>query len=145
MDHIPKPFSAYSHIEVPYLYDESCPYIYDNAKGAFGTYPERCGWVKACLHGGGDITRGGSKTLNQIVSFWQSWLYFGFMHAVFHVPIRTEDFICLNDRGKSVITTARLTEYLLRWSETVSRLPNDERHSYIARLDRILGLMRPYF
>jgi hypothetical protein len=46
MDHIPKPFSAYSHIEVPYLYDESCPYIYHNKKGAFGTYPERCGWEK---------------------------------------------------------------------------------------------------
>jgi hypothetical protein len=145
MDHIPKPFSSYSHIEVPYLYDESCPYIYDNAKAAFGTYPERCGWKKDCLRDRGDITRGGSKTLKQIVSFWQSWLYFGFMHSVFDVPIRTEDFICLNDRDQRIITTRCLPQYLLRWSEEVSRLSNHERHPYIASLDRTLSAMSAYF
>jgi Heterokaryon incompatibility protein (HET) len=145
MEHIPKPSAASSHIEVPYLFDESCPYVYDNKKSGFGTYPERCGWEKSSLRDSGDITKGGSKTLKQVASFWQSWLYFGFMHLVFYTPIRISDFICLNSRGQQIVTTRCLPQYLIRWSELVSQISEQGRHGYITSLDRNIKSMGAYF
>ena len=74
MDHLPRASPAFHHIEVPYLFDEACPYVYDNAGiGAWATFPERYGWSMSEMAADNfDFTRQNRNTLKHAASMLQA-------------------------------------------------------------------------
>ena len=132
MDHLVTACPHFAHIEVPYLFDESCPFIYDNQ--LWSEYPERVGWDLKTFHDA-DFTNGGRNTTHQASAFLQTWLYFGIMHAVTGVPVNTNDFIRINDHRKHVVSTTYLPQYFSRWKEHVSALSEEEKLELIVATD----------
>ena len=53
----------------------------------------------------------GPPTAN-IAAFLQTWLFFGLMHEILAVEIRTGDFIRIDISGKKWLTTKKLPNYL---------------------------------
>ena len=134
MDHLPIPAEpAYPPLEVPFL---GCGYY----GGLFLTYPDREGITRA------DIYRRSltSKPREQVSAFLQSWLFFGLVTEVLQREISTEDFVCTNDKGKKILTTARLPELTLEWIQYVRRLSDDKQgalkttQSYLAEARSVL-------
>ncbi|OCT45856.1 hypothetical protein CLCR_01428 [Cladophialophora carrionii] len=132
MDHLPRASADAVHIEVPYLFDEDCPFKYDNQ--AWAEYPVRTGWDLDAFFDG-DFTNKGRNTATQAASFFQAWLYFGMLHCVTGIPVDTSLFVRTNDQGSRLVSLVNLGSYLSRWEEAVSTWPADERASRTAAAD----------
>src|SRR5437764_1147748 len=98
MDHIPLPSSpVHPHPKVPYFILPH--HTYDNL--SFVTFPSRIG-VPATEFNYGNPT----LTWTETVSFFQSWLYFGFLISVLGVSgmeIDIADFV-VEENGRRLIT-----------------------------------------
>ena len=85
--------------------------------GEFHTYPERQGWSEDMIFTQRDFSGNPSKSIE---SFFQTWLYFGFLICTFRIvgiSVETADFLRISDEGKKIVTTERLPEYLQRWRQ----------------------------
>ena len=147
MDHLPKASLAFQHIEVPYIFDEACPYVYDNAGiGAWATFPERCGWsVREMAADDFDFTRQHRNTLGHAASMLQAWLYFGMIQLVTGLPATTQDYIRLNHRGQLVVTTQKLPEHLERYTQGLRSVSEKGRPGIIAGMDKTLKMWQLCF
>ncbi|KAF4632702.1 hypothetical protein G7Y89_g5424 [Cudoniella acicularis] len=102
MEHLPPVSDPYEPILIPYIGD--CEY--DGLD--FAGYPSRRGWdIDRLLIGDFQET----PTANA-AAFLQTWLFFGLMHEIFAVKIRSADFIRIGVSGKKWITTKKLPDYL---------------------------------
>jgi hypothetical protein len=102
MEHLPPVADPYCPIFAPYV--GHCDY---DGLG-FAGYPSRmrCD-VDRLLKG--DFQR--SSPAN-VAGFLQTWLYFGLMHEVLNVEIRTANFIRIDGSGEKWLTTEKLPGYL---------------------------------
>lgn len=90
MDHLPYPSNVHEPIRVPYLRGPP----YDNS--GFEDYPERMGWKVETLQHGDDITSY-PKSLSQVQSLLQSWIFFGMLSetlGIYEIGLNINDFIC---------------------------------------------------
>ena len=133
MDHLlPSVSSKCTTLEVPYLFDKSRPFEYDN--GDWEGYPERVSWdVETFMDG--DFTNGGQNTSNQAASFLQAWLYFGIIYAITGVPVNTSDFVRDNSHGVPVVTTKDLPRYISAWKKIISELSEPQKQDYTETVD----------
>lgn len=141
MDHLPTGSPDFRHIEVPYLFDDSCQYTYDNAGvGIMLEYPKRVGWsVIEMVRDNYDYTNGGRNTREQAASMLQAWLYFGVIHAVTDIPVDTDDYLRFNDCGQRVVSTQNLPQHLEKWRQRMMSKSEQERIGDITGLDGFLG------
>ncbi|KAL6719422.1 hypothetical protein ACLMJK_003662 [Lecanora helva] len=108
MEHLPC-FKESERVDIPYLGTEE----YDN--GDFLTYPERQNWDKKKIFRERDFS---GKDPVEVEAFFQTWLYFGLLICVFRVvgvKVKTTDFL-RTENGKTFVSTERLPEYLLDWT-----------------------------
>ncbi|OAP61870.1 hypothetical protein AYL99_04073 [Fonsecaea erecta] len=123
MDHLPTASSESAHVEVPFLLDKDCPFIYDNE--SWTEYPVRTGWdLDTFLDG--DFTNRGRNTTAQAASFLQAWLYFGMIHSVTGIPVETYDFVRATDRGGLVVSSRNLSRIISQWEKAVQQWPAKE-------------------
>lgn len=57
-------------------------------------------------------------------------LFFGLVTEVLQREVCTEDFVCTNDEGKKILTTARLPQLTLGWIQYVRRLSDDKQGAF---------------
>jgi hypothetical protein len=132
MDHLPRASTGAVHVEIPYLFDDDCPFEYDNQHWA--EYPVRTGWdLDAFLDG--DFTNKGRNTAAQAASFFQAWLYFGMLHCVTGIPVATSSFVRTNTTGTRLVSLVNLGAYLSGWEEAVNSWSADEEASRTAATD----------
>jgi hypothetical protein len=102
MEHLPPVSDPFEPIVIPYIGD--CEYD----RLDFAGYPSRRGWdIDRLLMG--DFQD--APTANAAI-FLQTWLFFGLMHEILAVEIRTADFIRIDVSGKKWLTTKKLPDYL---------------------------------
>ena len=100
MDHLLKPLqSNRAYCKVPYV----CTEEYDG--GDFAAFPERHGWSPEDLRQPAITPQ---RSLCDIESFVQTWLYFGLLHAFFGSHMKYSDFIHSDSDGFRLVTTSRL-------------------------------------
>ena len=110
MDHFPPVSNPYNTVQIPYLGGE-----YDGE--GFAGYPARQRWDLGKLQAG-DLQ---GRTMAEAGAFLQTWLYFGMMHGVLGVHMRTTDFVRVGDFKKRFVTTHRLRRYLQAWKSQVDQ------------------------
>ncbi|KAL8790270.1 MAG: hypothetical protein Q9195_006428 [Heterodermia aff. obscurata] len=142
MDHLPQVTPAFQHPDVPYLYNEAYPYIYDNDKDLFH-FPKRMGWdIDQFLSGKYDGD--GPNTPEKATSLIQAWLYFGLVHMITGIPMQTEDFLRTTTSQLKVITTAKLPRILEQWRQSIAERTQDEQREYGDFLDSRFDAFKPY-
>ena len=85
--------------------------------GDFQTYPERRGGSEEMIYARRDF---GCEPPIAVETFFQTWLYFGFLICTFRIvgiSVDTADFVDTSNEGNKIITTQRLPEYLQRWRQ----------------------------
>ena len=117
MEHLPLAGRS-APIVVPYVCEEE----YDG--GNFMDYPERKGW-------GLDVWPGVFKlytreVFKDVLSFLQTWLFFGTLISVLGGDVVTADFI-RNDQGRKYITTIKLQNYVEEWADRDGKLSDTEK------------------
>ncbi|EXJ76122.1 uncharacterized protein A1O5_00630 [Cladophialophora psammophila CBS 110553] len=132
MDHLPTASSEFTHIEIPFLFDKDCPFIYDNQTWA--EYPVRVGWDLSSFSDG-DFTNRGRNTPDQAASFLQAWLYFGMVHCVTGIPVETSNFTRSTDLGNQVVSLRNLRHHISKWKRSVREWPKDEELARTAATD----------
>ncbi|KAI9810232.1 MAG: hypothetical protein M1827_006366 [Pycnora praestabilis] len=149
MDHLPKGSTRNLEIEIPYLFDHTCPYVYDNI--GFATYPERCGWeLKEFYSDRADLTHGGQRSAYQVGSYLQAWLFFGFLGLFLESngsrsEIRTNSFLRKSSFDQFIIATEQLPKHVILWSLRMKVLPEQERKKKIEDLDDSLKHTQPIY
>ncbi|KIX91919.1 uncharacterized protein Z520_12382 [Fonsecaea multimorphosa CBS 102226] len=133
MDHLPTASFEFAHIEIPYLFDQDCPFIYDNQ--SWTEYPVRAGWDLGSFLDG-DFTNRGRNTAEQAASLLQAWLYFGMIHRVTGIPVQTSDFVRTTNLGNRVVHSGHLGPLISQWEETVKKRPIHEVSARTAATDR---------
>ena len=142
MDHLPTVPPAFQHPDVPYLYNEAHPYIYDNDKDLFH-FPKRMGWdVDQFLSGTYDDE--GHNTPAKAASLIQAWLYFGLSHMITGIPIETQDFLRTTASKSKVINTAKLPRILGQWKQSIAVKTQKEQLEYEKFLDSRFDAFKPY-
>ncbi|KAH6710567.1 hypothetical protein BKA61DRAFT_522966 [Leptodontidium sp. MPI-SDFR-AT-0119] len=136
MDHITSPSDNSWPKEIPYLFDPSRPYIYDN--GDWHSFPQRMGSSYDELN---EIEKEMQSETSEdqsdtAASLIQAWLYFGLIHFITSTPVDTKRYVRQNLEGNSVISTAYLPEQLEQWHQLVTNKSEEERESYSASLDQ---------
>lgn len=108
MDHLPLPDNpAAPHIEVPFLSSQE----YDG--GEFTRYASRMGWDQDSFLIEGYWEQQNSESIN---SLFQTWLYFGLLHAFLDLEIDISDLVTTGrDGSRAVVTSGTLPDYLSRW------------------------------
>ena len=109
MDHFPPVSDPHELLQVPYLGGE-----YDGK--AFDSFPRRQGWDVQRLQAGNIET----NMLDSARTFLQTWFYFGMLHEVLGLEIKTADFIRVDAAGAAYITTIKLRSYLHAWRDSLS-------------------------
>ncbi|KAK3353867.1 hypothetical protein B0T25DRAFT_581541 [Lasiosphaeria hispida] len=114
MDYFPVPPGA-EHIRVPY----TCREPYDG--GEWEGYPERKGWTQRDCFA---YNNHGNRKWPEVQSFFQTWLYFGTIHAIFGmvgIKVEYKEFITCEEtsRGKPrlYVTTKKLGEKIAAWKK----------------------------
>lgn len=85
----------------------------------------------------------GQQTLNQHMSFLQSWLFFGLLVQIFGpigVTLSRNEFIRTQDDGKLLITTEALPKYLWFWLAVRHHQPRHETEDHAKLADSCLEL-----
>jgi hypothetical protein len=136
MDHLPLE-KGFRPADVPYIFDESCPYVYDNQE-PMPEYLSRVGWSHRELLDfcAGHPPADSAHTQKQAASVLQAWLFFGLIPYIIRLELKTSDYLRVDDNGVTVITTRRLPEYLYEWRRHVETMDHDERLTYIKELDK---------
>lgn len=126
MEHVTPPGGA-APILIPFVSAED----YDNDD--FGTYPRRKGWdlsIWETVNWGTplDVARWlpDGKSMDDLASFLQTWLYFGLIASVASImksKIDPRDFVCQDEDGRSWITTACLPRCFIDWERAREELP----------------------
>ena len=158
MDHLllPGELSNFEYPEVPYLFDPSSPFIYDNG----ASHPEyllRAGWswpeVKAIAKGRPSPIQGHTK--ERAASLIQAWLYFGFIHLITRLPVDTRQYVQQkrssgdgpadsgssssnnNNSNKQIVSSSKpLLKHLAAWREDLASR-EDGGASQIASVDKL--------
>src|SRR5438034_8996554 len=141
MDHLILPAEpAYVPIKVPCL----CTEMYDR-KG-FSSYPERCGFTRACLREGHFTEHSPAKT----AAFLQSWLYFGLLAEFLGAEVQfdlndflandspsdtKEEGLAKQENSQKFISTAKLPALILSWTDAMRGLPRSERENRFRAAD----------
>ena len=117
MEHLPLAERT-APIVVPYL----CREDYDG--GDFMAYPERKhmsvnSWPDNFL-------RYDRESIKEILSFIQTWLFFGAMTTVFSSIVPTADFV-RDDGERKYITTAKLQKYVEEWAYRDGKLSGTDK------------------
>lgn len=143
MDHLPAPADPITPLpEVPYCIDEEDP-AYDY--GDFLTYPTRLGITQMSTVEQAILFREWERVHplddTDIEALLQSWLFFGFLHAVLgkHDLFDADEYVELNTSGVKCVYTRQLNARLRRWVEIV-RSWGEERKS--EELDHLLACFR---
>jgi hypothetical protein len=78
-------------------------------------------WDKARLKSHGDLQ---GHTPEEVARFFQSWLYFGFLHQFFEglSDFSLLDFVARDGSGNHVITTSKLQYWLIEWFARATRI-----------------------
>ncbi|PCH43510.1 hypothetical protein WOLCODRAFT_138382 [Wolfiporia cocos MD-104 SS10] len=108
MEHLESPANGIV-IEIPYLPGKP----YDG--GDFLSYPSRAGWTEDELLGAQAF---GQRPAGEAEAFFQTWLYFGSLHAVFKIggiAVDAAQFVRTIDDGRQVVTTAALAALVREW------------------------------
>jgi hypothetical protein len=134
MDHLPLPESA-AHVDLSFFGTEE----YDG--GELLDYPRRKNWTEAELDG---RNVSGRRTLEEVNTFFQTWLFFGCLTRVFRslsIGVKSDDFIRTKEDGTKVITTKLLPDFMQQWRNGRRRGGTWEsaENAQRAELDRILG------
>ena len=141
MEHLPN-YIGFKHPLVPYLYDESFPYIYDNLPDIFH-FPTRMGWnMDDFLPGKYDEK--GPSTPGKAASLIQAWLYFGLVHMITGVNIDTQDFLHTTSLKREVVTTTKLPCILEQWRRSTAGKSGKEREDHGTFLDLRFSALEPY-
>lgn len=144
MDLIPVCAPNRHMLQVPYLLDESHPYVYDN--GAFHDFPERMGWNKRNDLFAVNSGRAGTddeKTPQRAASLTQAWLFFGIIHFVTGIEVVTKDFVTKNTDGVQIVTLQPLLRVIESWHsrmrgpESSQKATRDNFYTVEARLEAI--------
>src|SRR5271156_4282087 len=111
MEHLPPVASPHQPILVPYIGD--CEY--DGLD--FAGYPSRKGYdvdrlLKSDFQG---------SSPRSVAAFLQTWLFFGLMHEILNVEIRTADFVRIDGSGERWLTTKKLPGYLQIFRQKIER------------------------
>lgn len=102
MEHLPPVTKPHDPIFIPFIADSD----YDGLNLA--GYPSRRGFdLDRLLKGNFQIS-----SSDQIAAFLQTWLYFGLMHAILGVKLKTADFVRTDESGKKWLTTEKLPKFL---------------------------------
>lgn len=144
MDHLPAS-SHYTPFEVPYIFDQSRPFVYDN--GDWPGYLGRQGFTLQDFQE--ETTRRTHATAKltpkQAASLTQAWLYFGLIHCITRVPVETSKFLRYNDNGQQVITTAYLAEHIENWRNLIAQWSETDKEEYITGVDNIIGILEHFY
>lgn len=136
MEHIPNHDSCLK-IEIPLVGTTE----YDG--GEFHSYPKRQGWDEEAIFTQRDF---GHESSVVVESFFQAWLYFGFLICTFRIvgiPVDTADFLSTSSEGKKTITTQRLPRYIQQWRQQhESAKVSDVRDSKDVHWPNILKILR---
>ena len=125
MDHIPQVQNpSFPPVEVDYLGGQPGVVQYDNL--GFSDFPRRAGWDKEKLLWwlGSSRTPAISWEWSELAPFLQQWLYFGLLSTAlgheYSIETLVRDFTCnSSNTGRTVITTARIEQYLQRRKHTM--------------------------
>jgi hypothetical protein len=129
-DHLPLPRRPlYDPTEVVYLGGGEA---YDG--GSFITYTSRRGWSDKDIC---DPSKSG-RPVEEIVTFFQTWLFWGLLTDVLRIPIHERHLVGQNKWGQLVITTKHLPELILRWFNRDQYLSPKAQKKYAMRVDRNL-------
>lgn len=116
--------------------------------GDFDTYPERQGWDEDLIFTQRDF---GQQPLVVVESFFQRWLYFGFLICTFRIvgiSVRTGDFLRTSGEGKQIVTTEKLPRYLQHWRKEYKqdkvKEGGDTKHLHWPRITKILRKVYDY-
>ena len=134
MEHI-KTHDSSLKIEIPLVGSME----YDG--GEFDTYPERQGWNEEAIFTHRDF---GNVSSVMVETFFQTWLYFGFLICTFRIaeiPIDTADFLSTSPKGNKIITTEQLPRYIQRWKQQYESV-GDGRDTKSVHWPRILKILR---
>ena len=142
MDHIPAGSSQFQYPEVPHLYNDLYPYIYDNHSDIFH-FPRRMGWdIDEFISGKYDSN--GPNTPEKAASLIQAWLCYGLLHMITGISINTQDFIPTTSEHGRVITTRLLPHLLSQWRGSIATMTSKERQVTGDSLDSRFTALRPY-
>jgi hypothetical protein len=122
MDHIIRPGTGWPR-EIPYLFDESCPYIYDNKY--WPKFPERMGWTVNEVINFRLLSPSSTPehTVQRAASLIQAWLFFGLIGFFTGTDVDTGKYVVVNSEKKKVITTGYLPFQLELWRQkTLSKI-----------------------
>ncbi|KAL1615723.1 hypothetical protein SLS54_008853 [Diplodia seriata] len=101
----------------------SIPYMGSKFDGGdFFTFPDRKGWNVSSWEYADPETNGfdlNDKSVREMASFLQAWLFFGILTAFFGDECSPDDFIRTDDAGNKFITTKMLDNYLATWSRKI--------------------------
>jgi hypothetical protein len=107
------------------------PYIArdDFNDGDFSTFPERKGWDISTWRWstkdvGFDLN---GRSIQEMSSFLQEWLFFGLLGAVLDIVIVKGDFLRSDVDGRRYLTTAALPNYLQDWKERFDKFGRPEQ------------------
>jgi hypothetical protein len=144
MDIIPTHSTA-SPVEVPYLIDDSHPYVYDN-KGMVG-FPERMGWKLQELREvlAGQSTQNLDQTPKRAASLVQAWLYFGLIHFVTTLHVETSQYLRYIGDGRHVVTLKQLSSQVERWKKVVETRTSEENGNYVQAMDSSITSLNQIF
>jgi hypothetical protein len=116
MDHLPKPTIAISSLEFQY---HSPAAYYQSGILEWNRYPAEQGW-DASLIQARDIRESlNGRSLDELLVFLQSWLYFGLLSTILETRISTCKFICSKPTGEQIINTQHLLPHIQMWARTV--------------------------
>lgn len=141
MDHFPIPDGA-EHIAVPYICDLS---TYDG-DGDFFTYPGRHGWPEDKLCGKPEFDFS-STSPESYQSFYQFWLYFGFLNEVLSlvgVSFNPMKFIQQTAHGKAIITTETLPDIITQWHSQAPAAKKGSKQKRYKKIEPVFEAARNF-
>ncbi|TLD32551.1 hypothetical protein E2P81_ATG05527 [Venturia nashicola] len=103
-------------------------------EGDFLTFPDRKGWDVSSWRWsteevGFDLN---GRTIQEMSSFLQAWLFFGLLRAVLDIPISQTDFTRRDESdGRQLITTALLPKHLEDWKARYDLFGKEEQETIV--------------
>ncbi|KAM0818180.1 hypothetical protein AB5N19_03989 [Seiridium cardinale] len=135
MDHLSQPTEPFQRpLQIPFLVKDGSGY---DGLGFVG-FPSRNGMSIDTLRFGPTLWH----TKEDLLSFMQSWLFFGFLQKILDVcriKVVPEDFVRLSDNGDQVLTTSILPQLVVAWQMRESGASQAERSKRLQEIDRIIS------
>lgn len=142
MNHLLTTSLAFRHIQIFYVFDENCFYIYDNANiETWIKFSERCEWsVLNMTADNFDYTCQNRNTFAQATSMLQAWLYFEMIQLITTLLLVTKDYIRVNHHDQRIVITEKLLEHLEKYKQVMSSVSEKDRSRIIEEMNKMLKL-----